>query len=180
MAVTPPGDAAAGTRERAAGRTRVRIRRYVDADRDLLHTLVHELHETVEEHDPYVRRAATMLPAYLEYLLATAADSDGRIWIAEDGRAAVGYLCLFGQIVAEEPDEQTAAYAFVADLYVRAGARGRGIGRALLARGEAHARRLGANRIELRVFAGNRDARVFYQSVGYRDRIVTMVKDLAR
>ena len=152
----------------------------MDADRALLRTLVRELHETVEVHDPYVRRAASMTRAYLDHLLAMTPASDGRIWIAEDDHDALGYLCLFGRLVDEEPDERPVPYAFVADLYVRTSVRGHGIGRALLQRAEAHARRLGVERIELRVFADNADARAFYRAVGYRDRIVTMVKLIQR
>ncbi|WP_407922504.1 ribosomal protein S18-alanine N-acetyltransferase [Agrococcus carbonis] len=91
---------------------------------------------------------------------AEVASEWGRYVLAEDeaGRA-VGYAGL--RAVGVEGDVQTIA--------VDAGARGRGIGRALLAELLAEAARRGVRELFLEVRADNPVARALYASVGFRE-----------
>lgn len=56
--------------------------------------------------------------------------------------------------------------------------RGRGIGRALLAAAEAHARKEGARELRIAVLAENGVAAGLYRDAGFRPYLVTMSKSL--
>ncbi|SME97694.1 L-amino acid N-acyltransferase YncA [Tistlia consotensis] len=58
---------------------------------------------------------------------------------------------------------------YVEDLIVREAARGRGVGRALLAACAAEAERQGCARVMLAVLDWNRPARQLYESLGFRE-----------
>jgi ribosomal protein S18 acetylase RimI-like enzyme len=66
----------------------------------------------------------------------------------------------------------------VADLVVSPAARGRGVGRALMAAGERWARERGFALLTLHVFAENRGARALYEERGMTAEIVRYVKPL--
>ncbi len=56
----------------------------------------------------------------------------------------------------------------VHDLYVDAGSRGRGVGRALLAAAARLATQRGCCRMDVNVLSWNREARTFYETLGFR------------
>jgi ribosomal protein S18 acetylase RimI-like enzyme len=68
--------------------------------------------------------------------------------------------------------------AFVYDVWVDPGERGRGYGRAAMLALEDEARRRGFSGIALNVWGGNTVARSLYRSLGYEERAVTMNKAL--
>lgn len=68
--------------------------------------------------------------------------------------------------------------AFIWDIEIAAGARGRGYGRAALLALEPLVRRLGYDAIRLHVFGDNEVARHLYRSSGYIETDVTMQKRL--
>ncbi|WP_433795809.1 GNAT family N-acetyltransferase [Actinoplanes sp. CA-252034] len=70
--------------------------------------------------------------------------------------------------------------AFLYDIEVAAEHRGRGLGRALLAAGEAAAREQGAHALELNVFGANPTAADLYRTSGYQVTTQQMRKDLRR
>jgi ribosomal protein S18 acetylase RimI-like enzyme len=67
----------------------------------------------------------------------------------------------------------------VADLVVAPEARGRGVGRALMAAGERWARERGFEMMTLHVFVENRAARALYDDLGFTAEIVRYVKPLS-
>lgn len=75
------------------------------------------------------------------------------LWVAEPGGAIAGFLSYFA------PEH------FLHSLYVRRGARGQGIGAALIAHARAH---YGAPH-SLKVDVPNDDARRFYERLGYAE-----------
>jgi ribosomal protein S18 acetylase RimI-like enzyme len=74
------------------------------------------------------------------------------------------------------PDDTSAAWIF--DIEVDAGHRGKGYGRELLAAAEAEVRRDGITELSLNVFGDNEVARGLYKSSGYREVAVIMTKSL--
>ncbi|MFB6840785.1 GNAT family N-acetyltransferase [Streptomyces sp. NPDC056361] len=68
--------------------------------------------------------------------------------------------------------------AFVYDIEVDEGHRGRGYGRALMLLAERVARETGDTRLGLHVFAGNTPAIRLYESLGYRTTLVNSAKEL--
>ena len=88
-----------------------------------------------------------------------------RAFVVERDGTIVGYATVapgYNSDIAERT-------LFVIDLYVAAGARRRGAGRALLAAVAADARRRGLRMIEWGVRQANRRARAFYRGLGARD-----------
>ena len=82
--------------------------------------------------------------------------------VAEDNGIVVGYLLYhFGY-----DSDAAARLLFIADLYVEAGARRRGIGRALVEWVAAIARETGAKELIWSVYLANRVAADFYRKLG--------------
>ncbi len=157
----------------------VRIRHYTPEDREPLRALVLHLHQGVRRLDPDLKLGEDFLNAYFEQLLAKQAGSAGGIYVAvAPGAGILGYVVLYGRLQPPGADERSDPHAWVAELYVRRTHRDQGLGEALLARAEAHARDLGVYKIELSVVAQNVAARRFYERMGYRDRSLTMTKRL--
>ncbi|MBP1784466.1 ribosomal protein S18 acetylase RimI-like enzyme [Micromonospora sp. HB375] len=104
------------------------------------------------------------------------------------GMATPGMLFLVGELADGSPvgwlwiglthPRGLADCAFLYDIEVAAGHRGRGLGRALLAAGERVAREHGAQALELNVFGTNETARKLYETSGYRVVTQQMRKDL--
>jgi ribosomal protein S18 acetylase RimI-like enzyme len=102
----------------------------------------------------------TLRPALAQLL---ADESLGRVWLFEAGGETLGYAVLtFGYDL-----EFAGRDAFVTEIYLRPGARGKGIGRVALAKMEAEARQLDAGAIHLMVRPENSPAVALYASAGY-------------
>ncbi len=89
--------------------------------------------------------------------------------VAESGGAVVGFLSF-----AFEEDPGTFVrpehrrHAMIWDISVDEGARGKGVGRALLEAAEAHTKAAGIGEIRLYVLESNARARRIYDAAGYR------------
>jgi GNAT superfamily N-acetyltransferase len=107
------------------------------------------------------------------------ARQDGRIVLAFDrDHHPVG---LMGFVFAEdEPFVRSSLrlYGLVTELVVAEEARGRGIGRALLAEAERLTRERGAKRLFIGVLDANVSARAAYEAAGFTDYMRTMIKPL--
>jgi ribosomal protein S18 acetylase RimI-like enzyme len=96
----------------------------------------------------------------------------GRIWLAETGHMAAGYLCLCAGFSLEFGRD-----AFVDELYVREGQRRRGVGRALVETAIAACPSMGIEAVHLLVAPGNAAARRLYEQRGFAEedrRILTL------
>lgn len=88
-----------------------------------------------------------------------------RIWLAHEGTEPVGVCVAFIGFSTF----QARALLNIHDLAVLPGRRGSGIGGALLAAAEEHARALGCCRLTLEVQDDNAPARRLYERCGFRD-----------
>lgn len=96
----------------------------------------------------------------------------GRLWIAEDGSLAAGYLCLCTGFSLEFGRD-----AFVDELYVRERQRHRGLGRALLETAIAACPGMNVEALHLLVAPGNDRARRMYERRGFTEedrRVLTL------
>ena len=112
--------------------------------------------------------------AQLEQILpAGRATAGHEFWsiVADDGET-VGHLWLGPHDVVGR------GAAFIWDIAIVAGARGRGYGRAALLALEPLVRQLGYETIRLHVFGDNEVARQLYRSAGYVETDVSMQKQL--
>ena len=88
-------------------------------------------------------------------------------FVAVDGGRVVGWVAL-------APTSRRACYAGVAEnsIYVSESGRGRGVGRALMARARRHAEETGGCRLTLETARDNHVAKSLYLSLGYvRDHV---------
>jgi ribosomal protein S18 acetylase RimI-like enzyme len=88
-----------------------------------------------------------------------------RVWLAFDDDAAVGVCVGFLGFSTF----QARPLLNIHDLAVLPGRRGGGVGRALLAAAEAHAREAGCGKLTLEVQDDNTPARNLYERFGFRD-----------
>ena len=141
------------------------IRAATDADHDLLRELWEEFEAELDQ-EPHLRE--TWDEAW-EDLSTTV--QEGVALIAEDEDRPVGFVfCVLG--------DRGRKTAHITDIYVRAQARGRGIGRALLAELVAPARGAGLEHVSLEVLVRNPDARRLYERLGFLPVDLFMVAPL--
>jgi GNAT superfamily N-acetyltransferase len=93
-----------------------------------------------------------------------APSDDGMLLGAWCERELVGYACLYWTFTSLVPAE----LVLMNDLYVEPGARGKGIGRALIEASAAVARRRGAHHLQWVTAPDNRTAQRLYDSTGAR------------
>ncbi len=136
-------------------------------DREALVRFCQELnvHELAVSGDRKVDRATAEFT--LDGLEQRLAERRGCILIAEWEGRAVGFL---GWCVDEGGvyvTDDVRLHGKVTDLFVAAGFRGRGIGKALLRAAEALTRELGLKRLSIGVLAGNEAAERAYANFGF-------------
>ena len=116
---------------------------------------------------------------YLEHLLESCAKHRGKILIATLDGEAVGYLALLTEVSSEdEVIEIEFTYALVKDLAVTQRCRGQGMGRRLLDRAEAEARKSGARWLRVGVLTENESAFGLYRKSGFGPLGTTLEKPL--
>ncbi|GGK22807.1 GNAT family N-acetyltransferase [Salinarimonas ramus] len=106
------------------------------------------------------------------------ARTKGRMLLAEEDGIAVGLLVF---VIDEEHPyvrEDVRRYGMVADLIVVEDARGRGVGRALLAEAERLTREAGLVRLSIGALAANEGACAAYLKAGFSDYLRIFVKSL--
>ncbi len=91
-----------------------------------------------------------------------APSEDGMLLGAQQGDEPVGYACLYWHFTSLVPAETV----LMNDLFVKAEARGRGIGRALIEASAAIARQRGAAHLEWSTAVDNLPAQRLYDSTG--------------
>jgi len=115
---------------------------------------------------------------YLAVLLARAAQQKGRIFVAElDGRA-VGWAVFVEDTAPLYVIEDERRTGWVSELFVEEGARGTGLGRALLAACEKEAGERGIKALMIGVHARNERARKVYADAGFGPYIQHLKKRL--
>jgi ribosomal protein S18 acetylase RimI-like enzyme len=144
--------------------------------RGQLRTCVVELQDFERGLEPTLPKGEAMADRYLAHMLDRCAGAAGRMFVAEEDGAVVGFVGVLARVVPE-PDE-TQAYAYVSDLVVLPAYRRRGIGRALLERAEAYARGEGARVLRVGVLAKNEAAARLYRSLGFGDYTIQLNKPL--
>ena len=121
---------------------------------------------------------ALICPAYVKHLLEECRTWDGGILVAEDEGRVVGFICVLAGFDSRDMIEADSRYAYVTDLVVNSGMRGRGVGLQLLREAETFSRQRGARVMRLNVVAGNTSARGFYAKAGFRELEIKLIKPL--
>jgi ribosomal protein S18 acetylase RimI-like enzyme len=159
----------------------VRIRDYRPRD-DLpaVRTCLIELQEYERALDPRLPPGPAIADGYLDGLVRRCASLMGQIFVAEVESGVVGFVSVLTECSSDAPDDDPTPFAYVDDLVVLPGHRGRGYGRALLSRAEEYAAARGRSTLRLRVKGDNRAARGLYARSGYLEYEVELEKRLSR
>jgi GNAT superfamily N-acetyltransferase len=112
---------------------------------------------------------ANVAAEFFDVLMARAAERQGRIFIAEDDAgAAIGWAVCFVDENEIYVEPELRKFGYISELYLVERARGRGIGRALIAACEAHFRTLGLKHMMIGVLSKNTNAHRSYINAGFR------------
>jgi GNAT superfamily N-acetyltransferase len=153
------------------------IRPATGADRDAIIGLIHALNcfEATVEDNRDIRLAAA-IAGYEATVSDTAREK--AMFVAEQDGAVAGYICIVIDMAPYYVKQDERRHVRIADLIVAEGARGRGIGRALIARAEAFARENGICRLLIGALAGNHTANDLYATLGFRPYVIERIKAL--
>jgi ribosomal protein S18 acetylase RimI-like enzyme len=155
-----------------------RIRPLHPDDLPALERLVAQMQEYERGLDGRLRRGDEIAGAYTSYMLAQCAAHAGVVLVADDQDEMVGFVVLQTAVPWERLDEPPGDYALVSDLAVAESHRGRGLGRALLAAAEEHARAEGARELCIHVLSDNRIAGRLYRAAGFKPYLELLSKPL--
>lgn len=161
-----------GVAQHAEVRIRAAEPRDVPALVELWGELAH-LHECLDGAFALSRGWKRAYEKYVQHLLVR---EDVLVVVAECRGQLVGMAV--GRILLLPAFFRRRRRGYIQDVYTREGYRGRGVGRAMLARIEAWLRRQGVWRAELTVAAGNPQAQAFWEQAGYRTYMVYRGKEL--
>jgi GNAT superfamily N-acetyltransferase len=134
------------------------------------------LHEDPITHDRVIDRAGAA--ESLAVAEAWVAKSDGAVLVAEVEGRVVGHLFLTFEQSPPFVRAELRAYAYIAELFVRAEARRMGVARALLAEAERMARARGVSRIMVSALVGNGSAEATYDRAGFSPYATELIKKL--
>lgn len=153
----------------------IQIRTMTLADKDILLELVKRLSEF--ELVPW-RSSEKIDSANIGYVKDSIEDADSgdTIYVAEDDQA--GRIVGFIRLQTEKDYFTKEKHGYVANLAVDSDYEGQGIGRLLLAAGEAWAKENSYNQLGLHVFVENTRARMIYEKYGFQEDIIKYVKVL--
>lgn len=154
------------------------IRPYRPTDGDACRACVVDMQDAERELDPRLRTGESMADEYLRQMHVRCRDYAGTILVADHANAIAGLVMILTRVPFESLDEPPGDYALVAELVVRTGLRGRGIGRALLRAAERHASKSGATELRIGVLSTNRPARQLYLTEGFAPYVETLTKPL--
>ncbi len=161
------------------GTSPLAIRDYAPDDRAALIALVRELQVAEAAVFDRMKPPDAIGDAYIDGLIEACRRRRGRILIASENGAALGYAVILTDVPSEsELDEVPYSYAQIHDLAVTEAARRRGVGRQLLARCEEIAREAGARWLRITALAGNEAAVGAYHAAGFAPLFVTFEKTL--
>jgi len=108
------------------------------------------------------------------------AQTDGTVLVAELDGQVVGHLFLEFRNDPVFVRAELRPYAYVAELFVREAARGRGVGAALMHEAERIAADRGFGRLMVEVLAGNAVAEAFYARCGFKAHAIELGKTIGR
>jgi len=154
------------------------IRAIRSRDVPAIERLVAELQDFERGLDDRILPGSAMAASYTRGMLAACASQAGAIFVADVGGEVVGFATVRARVPSEELDEPPGTYALLSDLVVAAPHRGFGIGRALVAAAEYHARQHRATELRVAVLARNAVARGVYAEAGFTPYLEVLSKPL--
>jgi ribosomal protein S18 acetylase RimI-like enzyme len=140
--------------------------------------------EAIQEHEraavPELKPGPEIGPPYAGTLVRNVSDQDGCILMAKAGGRSIGFVCAWKEVDDDALlRDDMRAHAFISDIFVVEGWRGRGVAAGLLAAIEAAMLERGSTQIRVCAKAANRLAISCYDRAGYRPYEIIFSKPLA-
>ena len=154
------------------------IREYRPEDTGAVERCFIELQEHERSVEPLRAAGKDVCKKYLEYMFARAAETRGKVFVADEDGEVVGFVCIWAHVAQDELINAPGEFAYVSDLVVLPEFRGRKLGYRLLQTVEEYAVAEGATTLVLGVLARNRVARRLYEKFGFEEAQVNMSKPL--
>lgn len=146
----------------------MKIRDYrPETDLEGLRACVVELQDFEYELDSRFPDGAGIVDEYIPDILKRCEQYDGKILVADEADDVVGYAMVWTNVPGEDIEDGDFVCGYLADLAVLSAYRGRGVGRALIAAAEEHARENGVQYFRIGVMAANKGAQEIYRAAGY-------------
>ena len=159
--------------------TGIEIRDFDEADRSAVVGLARQLQAAEFSLDERMKAPGEIGAWYIDHLLEECERDSGKILVATDGEALIGYAVILTAVSsAEEVDETDYHYAHIKDLAVAESHRGRGLGGQLIARAEAIAKDAGARWLRISAMTDNRAAVQLYERRGFKPLLCTLEKTI--
>ena len=163
-----------------SGPAEIVIRPYRASDRAAVIAMGEALQDFECRLHPDRERGAVVAERYFDYIEPAIGKSAGRIFLAEVGGEAVGFIgCLLGEPNEMQIKPEWEPYGYICDLYVAEAQRRSGIARRLIEAAERHLTAQGATRVTVIALAANAPACATYRGLGYDDYEVIFEKPLA-
>ena len=156
------------------GAAEVTIRAARAGDLPTVIGLWRELQDLNAAFDPRLALNAGAADWFLDYLKDQLDNANAAVLVAQHETLVVGYT--FGQIM-RRPTLKSGDCGYVADVCVRDGWRGRGIGRRLHDRLRAWFLAHGITDVEVQVVRANPASQAFWRKMGYEDFLRTLRAD---
>jgi ribosomal protein S18 acetylase RimI-like enzyme len=149
-----------------------------DTDKQAVIGLMAELQDNEKTFDDRIPSGLEMAEKYYDWTMQRCTENSGKIFIAELGGEVAGFICVLDRMKYTDPDEYPHEYSLVDEFIVHQPFRGKGLGKALMARAEAYTKECGVTRLQLEVTASNVKARRFYTSWGFETMWLDLEKKL--
>lgn len=124
---------------------------------------------------PYSETLRGTVEGYLQKLIAS--EDEAHILIAKEGSSLAGFIT-FGTGTESYFDTNITRYGEIKELLVKPGARGQGVGKALINRVEDYFRLQNLPHIKIQVSSFNLTALAVYEKLGYTSRQELLYKPL--
>jgi GNAT superfamily N-acetyltransferase len=152
------------------------IRAYQEDDAAGLRQCVVALQEFERTIDPRILPGEEIADAYCEQIHSRCREADGRVFVAANDEAVVGFVAVLAHETFTALDDPPGTFALITDLVVLEPYRNRGIGRLLLERAESYARGAGARELRIGVLTHNTSARRLYLDAAFMPHLEILVK----
>ncbi len=152
----------------------IAIRPFREEDTSELIERIRELQTHELQFEPRMKHPDSIAQWYVDQMVKDCGKFGGEIFVAERSGELVGYACVFSQMLNDDPDEIEYKYAFVSELAVSPGERGKGLGTRLLDACREHAANYEVQYFRIGVLTGNEGARRLYQNYGFKPRTMEL------
>ena len=145
----------------------MKIRQAVSTDALLLSSLNMDVQRLHAENHPEIFKMPQSDDFAIAFFNDTLVDPMTRIYLAEEGEQALGYIVCKLIERAENPFTLAMRYLLVDQISVRPEAQGKGVGEALIEQAEILAKEWNVSRIQLDSWGFNIKAHAFFEKMGF-------------